>query len=49
MYISGCNNEGGGENFSKVKQLVANWTGTQKRLFSVFSKQTNKQTRMAHL
>ena len=31
----GCNNGGGGGNFSKVKRLVANWIGTRKRLLSV--------------
>jgi len=32
----GCNNEGGGGNFSKVKRLVAKSIGTQKRLFTGF-------------
>jgi len=32
----GCNNGGGGGNFSQVKQLVAKWIGTRKRLSSVF-------------
>ena len=32
----GCNNGGGGGNFSKVKRLVAKSIGTQKRLFSGF-------------
>jgi len=32
----GCNNGGGGGNFSKVKQIVAKWEGTRKRLFSSF-------------
>jgi len=37
-YTLWCNIGGGGGNFqvSKVKQLIAKWTGTQKRLFSVF-------------
>jgi len=33
----GCNNGGGGGNFSKVKRLVAKWIGTRKRLLSGFS------------
>jgi len=32
----GCNNGGGGGNFSKVEQLVAKWIGPRKRLFSGF-------------
>ena len=32
----GCNNGGGGGNFSKVNRFVAKWIGTQKRLFSGF-------------
>jgi len=32
----GCNNGGGGGNFSKVKRLVAKCIGTQKRVFSFF-------------
>jgi len=32
----GCNNRGGGGNFSKVKRFVAKWVGTRKRLFSSF-------------
>jgi len=32
----GCNNGGGGGNFSKVKRSVAKWIGTQNRLFSSF-------------
>jgi len=32
----GCNNGGGGRNFSKVKRLVAKSIGTQKRLFCGF-------------
>jgi len=31
----GCNNEGGGGNVSKVKQFVAKWIATRKRVFSV--------------
>jgi len=34
--IIGCNNGGGGGNFSKIKRLVATWVGTWKRLFSGF-------------
>ena len=34
--LLGCNNGGGGGNFSNVKWLVANWTGTQKRFLSGF-------------
>ena len=30
----GCNNGGGGGNFSKVKQSVAKWIRTRKRSFS---------------
>ena len=32
FFVLGCNNGGGGGNFSKVKQLVAKCIGTQKRL-----------------
>jgi len=32
----GCKNGGGGGNFAKVKQLVAKWIRTWKRLFSGF-------------
>jgi len=32
----GCNNGGGGGNFSRVKRLVATCVGTRKRLFSGF-------------
>ena len=32
----GCNNGGGGGNFSKIKRLVAKWIRTRKRLFSGF-------------
>ena len=35
-HILGCNNGGGGGNFSKVKLLVAKWIGARKRLFSDF-------------
>ena len=34
--LLGCNNGGGGGNFSDVRQLVAKSIGTQKRLFSGF-------------
>jgi len=34
--MKGCNNGGGGGNFSKVKRFVAKWIGTQKQLFSGF-------------
>ena len=34
--LLGCNNRGGGGNFSKVKWLVRKWMGTRKRLFSRF-------------
>ena len=36
MYTLGCNNGGGGGNFSKVKRSVAKWIETRKRLISVF-------------
>ena len=36
LHILECNDGGGGGNFSKVKQLVAKWIGTRKRLFSRF-------------
>jgi len=38
LSIVGCNNGGGGGNFSKVKRLVAKWVafGIRKRLFSSF-------------
>ena len=38
LSLVGCNNGGGGGNFSKVKRLVAKWVafGTRKRLFSSF-------------
>ena len=39
LYLVGCNNWGGGGNFSKVKRFVAKWVGTRKRLFSRFLRQ----------
>jgi hypothetical protein len=36
FYLIGCSNGGGGGNISEVKQWVAKWTVTRKRLFSVF-------------
>ena len=39
-HMVGCNNEGRGGNVSKVKQFVAKWIGTRKRLFSVFFDRT---------
>jgi len=36
MQFLGCDNGGGGGNFSKGKRLVAKWIGTRKWLFSGF-------------
>jgi len=36
IQLLGCDNGGGGANFSKVKRLAAKWIGTRKRLFSGF-------------
>jgi len=35
-YMLGCNNGGGGGNFSKVKQLAAKWIGKRKQYKLVF-------------
>jgi len=36
LKLLGCNNGGGGANFSKVKRLAAKWIGTQKQLLFDF-------------
>ena len=48
-HLIGCNNGGGGGNFSKVKRLIGKCIRRLKRLFSGFSCFLNKQSYSLHL